>query len=77
MTEVIFVCDDVGSKKARDIPVGTYFTGSIGDYECKYFLRTFDGVVSLDKPSNTWKEGRDFVVKGYRPASLVNIEMEF
>jgi len=38
---------------AMMIPIGSVFTGKIGQHKGT-FLRTFDGVVHLEEPNNTW-----------------------
>ena len=60
---------------AKDIPVGTVFDGGAGLCGNGPFLRTYDGIVSLDNPEMTWgPEGIYFVtapgllvVKDYQP----------
>jgi hypothetical protein len=44
------VCDTPRSA----IPVGTVFSGSIGQYDSKIFLRTYDKIVDLENPGLQW-----------------------
>jgi hypothetical protein len=55
------------------IPVGTYFLGKIG--VCAgLFVRTYDGIVSLNQPENTWScLSHTPVVEQYQPAGAVTI----
>ena len=52
-------------KCINDIPVGTVFAGIIGHYGIH--LRTFDEVVDLADPTNTWtcEESGEAIVHDY------------
>jgi len=57
---------------AKDIPVGTVFDGGAGLCGNGPFLRTYDGIVSLDNPGMTWgpegtEEGWELIVEDYQP----------
>jgi hypothetical protein len=56
--------------KGKLIPVGTVFTGRIGHYGERTFLRTDTHVVGLDANNNTW--GLDAPVEDYH---VVNAEL--
>ncbi len=38
-------------KLSKDIPDGQAFSGRIGDYEDRYFIRIHDAIYSLDSPN--------------------------
>jgi len=46
-----------------EIPVGTVFSGTIGDHT-GLFLRAFDIIVLLDNPQKTWTDNA--TVQNYR-----------
>lgn len=49
-----------------EIPVGTYFTGSIGGVSSHgLFVRTYSNIVLLSNPRNTWEEGNRSRVHDY------------
>ena len=52
---------------ASSIPSGQVFSGRIGAYRDKWFLRTYDRVVSLANPTSTWGPDLSFSVEDYRP----------
>ena len=41
---------------ARKIPVGTVFSGQIGNYDPSTYLRAYDLVVDLGNPRHTWAD---------------------
>lgn len=50
-----------------DIPIGEVFYAKLGDWtQPVLFLRTFDGLVDLEKPSKTWHHPK-FDVFEYEP----------
>jgi hypothetical protein len=64
-------CVDIDYNAPRPvehIKVGDTFYGQIGDREDLLLLRTFDGVVNLRSPRETW--GVKASVKNYQPVDL-------
>ena len=61
-----------GPKKIflSDIPIGTTFVGEAG-YKNILFLRTYDGLVSLDNPRHTWTDVDSLEIVNYRPVDIV------
>ena len=50
--------------QVREISIGSVFTGQIGESHTGLFVRTFDGIVSLDDPAKTWGS-RTLTIKDY------------
>lgn len=52
------VMEPIGRKSVTtcgdNIPIGTVFSGKIGVYGSKFFLMTYDSIVDLENPRNTW-----------------------
>lgn len=63
------------SIEADDIPVGTYFLGRIEGFETFLFMRDFDGVTSLQNPTDTWSDihirATGVTVRDYKPVDVV------
>jgi hypothetical protein len=57
-----------------DIPVGTYFTGSVdfNNWPDKYFLRTNSGLACLDNPKHSWFDSYP-IIKDYKEIKNINI----
>jgi hypothetical protein len=51
----------------KDIPFGTYFYWD--EKSGQLFLRTYDGIVSIDNPRSTW-DTREMILIGYRPVEV-------
>ena len=49
-----------------DMPVGRVFEGKVGTVE-GVFLMTYNGLVSLDSPNDTWEIGNDCRPTEYKP----------
>ncbi len=56
----------------KEIPVGTYFTGTPRGHESSTFVRTFDSIVDLESPNKTWYL-QDIEIINYLPLSSVAI----
>ena len=59
------------SIKAASIPVGMVFEGvpSAG-YEAFLFLRTYDSLVNLKNPNETWNNLSELTLVDYRPVGV-------
>jgi hypothetical protein len=63
------------SMKAKDIPVGTYFTGSInrGDIP-SLFVKSYDNIVNLINPDDTWDYKNNYLtIYNYKKLNQVSI----
>ena len=58
--------------KVTDIPIGTLFTCGLWRSFSDVFLRTFEGIVLLNDPSNTW-DANDMEIGDYQPVNGVLI----
>lgn len=55
-------------KCVKDIPIGTYFTGSL--YQEGLHVRTYDGIVLLSDPNSTWNISPALMVDNYQPVDV-------
>lgn len=59
----------IGKTRAKDVPIGTVFFGSIA--EPSVFLRIYEGVVDLRAPRQTWtfpRSEKGPTIDDFRPA---------
>ena len=58
--------------KAVDIPEGTYFSGKIGSYDSRFFVKGRGIIMDLENPYNVWevRPGYLFLVSDYRTAEV-------
>ena len=65
--------ENLGTKNAFDIPVGTAFTGKIGEYTSRLFIRSYENIIALDRPKSCWtcdKPTNAPTVKNYQEVDL-------
>lgn len=82
MNKVIHLeCKSTKGIKLTDIRVGTFFRCDAltdvlergipnSDVKTKLLLRTFDSVVSVDNPVNTWDNLSQLMALGYAPVEV-------
>lgn len=58
-----------GNKRVNDIPIKTVFTGTLGN-ATSVFMQTYQGVVDLASPNQTWERAINAEVKDYKEVDI-------
>ncbi len=60
-----------------DIPMGTVFYANMAGNPGSTFMRFYNGVISLERPSDVWTGCDDMQIKGYLPALSAKLVVRY